>query len=226
MGSRRRRVGVTARPRVLLSTRVNYDDIVLLVGLIKSYVGAETQAADVWVSGDRSYTWDDLDLFVEQCPRLGRATMMVVRVCSDSKKVEIDFRRRTTRLVVTGADAHEARRYQRHMAAFLMSARPRRWPSYKLFFETPKVTAVLAFTLLLIGYLFNREFILYTVLLAGYVASNALWLNPTRIIFKDGDQLRADAAGRMQRLVITPLSVVGGLLGIVSTGIVIAGHLH
>jgi len=214
------------RTRVLLSTRLNHDDIVLLVSLIKAYLGEGSMVARVAVSGYRTYVWEDLDMFVEQCPRLSQALLLSLRAASDGKTVEIDFRRKTTRLTVRGPDDQSVRRYQSLIADFLMSARPRLWPSYKLFFATPKASLAATLTLLAIGYLSNREFILYTLVLIAYVACSALWLNPTRITFKDRDQLRADATNRTQRLVTTPVSVIGGVLGIVSTGIVIAGHLH
>lgn len=214
--------GKRQKRRRLLTVVLNYDDIILLVALMRSYFGSEAVASYIQISGSRLYSWDDLDQFLEQCPRVGRIATVLIRVTTASKGIEIDFRRKCTYLHVTGPDAQGVSRCERRVVNFLMSTRPRLWPSYKAFFESPKSTAALAFILLTSGYVFDHNLILGTVLLATYIAGSVLWLNPTWIAFKDRDQLRAESANRTQQLIMTPLSVIGGVLGIIS----ILGHLH
>jgi len=219
-------VGAGHNRKRLLTVSMNYDDIVLLVGLVKSYFGGETPVAEVHVTGSRLYSWDDLDRFQEECPRLSWATTMVMSAATDSKKVEITFSRKSTRLLVTGPDEQGAQRLVRRMTDFLMSTRPRLWPSYKQFFERPKLTVAVAALFLTASYLFNRDMLGGALVLAIYVIGSVLWLNPTKITFKDRGQLREDREKRMKGFVTTPISVLGGLLGIISTAFVILGHLH
>ncbi len=224
------RVCPVQRPRKqratrLLTVTMTYDDVLLLVGLVQAYFGPEVGVTLIRVSGSRRYVWDDLTRFLEHCPRLDRAQVMTLQVVSTTKSLEIDFRRRTTRLLLTGADAAEARRYQRRITNFLMSTRPRLWPSYSTFFEAPLVTVGYGFALITIGYLYSRPLLVATLVLAAYILGSIFWFNPTRITFKDRTQMWADKQARLQMLTI-PISVMGGLLGIISTAMVISAQLH